>query len=114
VVLVAGIVAAVFVAYHGAKVGTSVIGNFAASTLGKPALVRETSRRSYLSPRENWRRLAGTHQTHSTRGLAEIVLAPSEVRSRPSRAVLAVSTQVRAAHSLSVQNSFIRLCRRRE
>ena len=74
----AGIAATVFVAYHGAKVGTSVVGNYVASTLGRPALVRETSRRSVLSPRENWRRLRGTHQ-QPTEGLGGIVLAPAEV-----------------------------------
>ena len=73
-----GALGAVFLAYHGAKVGASVTGNHVASILGRPALVRETSRKSLSSTRDIIRLAAGSRQA-SAKGLSEIVLAPVEV-----------------------------------
>lgn len=75
-----GIAATMFVAYHGAKTGTAVVGQHVAALLGKPTLVRETSRRNVISPRETWRRIKGTHQAHQSHGLGAIVLPPAEAQ----------------------------------
>lgn len=91
------IASAVFLAYHAARKGTSVAGNYVASKLGRPALVRETSRRSYLSPRDYWRRATGTYRAHETRGLNEIVLGDDETKRIET---LAASVRCAKEHNL--------------
>jgi ATPase family AAA domain-containing protein 3A/B len=91
------IASAMFLTYHGARKGTSVAGNYVASKLGRPALVRETSRRSYLSPRDYWRRATGTYRAHETRGLNEIVLGDDEAERVET---LAASVRCAKEHNL--------------
>ena len=91
------VASSLFIAYHGAKKGTSVVGNYVASNLGRPALVRETSRRSYLSARELWRRASGSYRVHGSRGLGEIVLASQEAERIKT---LAASVKCAKEHNL--------------
>eukprot|EP01052_Picozoa_sp_SAG31_P004449 SAG31_NODE_184_length_20985_cov_28.867567_10_plen_599_part_00 len=70
---VVGITSSLFLTFHTAKVSTRVVGNYVASRLGRPALVRETSRKSYLSLRDIWKNFT---QPGLADGLGDIVLPP--------------------------------------
>lgn len=71
------VTSSLFLAFQTSKVSTRVVGNFVAANLGRPSLVRETSKRSYTSAREIYKSI-----TQSSKQTLEDIVLPTEQSTR--------------------------------